>query len=132
LRIFEQETGKKALDTNTTIALTGTAIGFLALMIIVLKHHRNAYQKGLLLLFVFSLTNSSLLSYPIKSIYQKNFNEWINQNGIEIAQKYMQSEQWNHLSLEGIAREVGFKSRTTFNKAFKGKTGLTPSEFKNS
>jgi AraC-like DNA-binding protein len=71
------------------------------------------------------------ISYLINKIYQKNFNQLINEKRIEIAQQYMQSEKWQHLSLEGIAREVGFKSRTTFNKAFKNKTGLTPSEFKN-
>lgn len=71
------------------------------------------------------------ISYLINKIYQKNFNQLINEKRIEIAQQYMQSERWQHLSLGGIAREVGFKSRTTFNKAFKNKTGLTPSEFKN-
>lgn len=70
------------------------------------------------------------LSHCINSYYKKNFNQLLNDKRIEVALQNLDNSGWEHLSLQGIAREVGFKSRTTFNKAFKNKTGLTPSEYK--
>jgi AraC-like DNA-binding protein len=37
--------------------------------------------------------------------------------------------QWGNLTLEGIARQAGFNSRTTFFNSIKKATGLAPSEF---
>jgi AraC-like DNA-binding protein len=42
----------------------------------------------------------------------------------------VEDADWLRYSLEGIVQDVGFKSRTTFIKAFKEKTGSTPSQYK--
>ena len=39
------------------------------------------------------------------------------------------SEHYGHLSIEGIADSVGFKSRSSFVQAFKRETGLSPSDY---
>ena len=70
------------------------------------------------------------LSYLINTIYHKNFNELLNEKRIEVALVKLNNPEWEKLSLQGIAEEVGFKSRTTFNTAFKKKTGCTYSEFR--
>ena len=70
------------------------------------------------------------LSHLINKVFQKNYNQLLNEKRVEIAMRNLKNSKWEHLSLHGVAREVGFKSRTTFNKAFKQKTGLTPSEYK--
>ncbi|WP_194977141.1 helix-turn-helix domain-containing protein [Aquiflexum lacus] len=70
------------------------------------------------------------LSLIINQLFEQNFNQLINDKRIEIAIQKLQTEKSKSLTLEGIAQEVGFKSRTTFNKAFQEKTGLTPSEFR--
>ena len=70
------------------------------------------------------------LSAMINRSYKMNFNQLLNEKRIEYALKNLDDTKWKHLSLEGIAREVGFKSRTTFNKAFKSKTGRTPSKYR--
>jgi AraC-like DNA-binding protein len=70
------------------------------------------------------------LSANINRTYKMNFNQLLNEKRIEFALKNLENSKWEHLSLEGIAREVGFKSRTTFNKAFKSKTGYTPSSYR--
>ena len=70
------------------------------------------------------------LSAVINQTYEMNFNQLLNEKRIEFALKNLEDSKWEHLSLEGIAREVGFKSRTTFNKAFKSKTGCTPSKYR--
>jgi AraC-like DNA-binding protein/drug/metabolite transporter (DMT)-like permease len=70
------------------------------------------------------------LSAMINRTYKMNFNQLLNEKRIDFALKNLDDSKWEHLSLEGIAREVGFKSRTTFNKAFKLKTGCTPSKYR--
>lgn len=39
------------------------------------------------------------------------------------------NEHYGHLSIEGIADSVGFKSRSSFVQAFKRETGLSPSDY---
>lgn len=63
-------------------------------------------------------------------IYKKNFNQLINEKRINVVLKKFKNSEWLNYSLDGVAHEVGFKSRTTFIKAFKVKTGVTPSEYK--
>ena len=70
------------------------------------------------------------LSYLINTVYNRNFNELVNEKRIEVVLEKMEDPKWQNLSLQGIAEEVGFKSRTTFNKAFKNKTGYTYTEFR--
>jgi AraC-like DNA-binding protein len=74
--------------------------------------------------------SKNTLSYLINKVFQMNFNQLLNEKRIEVALRNLENTRWQHLSLEGIAHEVGFKSRTTFNKAFKLKTGCTPSKYK--
>lgn len=71
------------------------------------------------------------LSYLINAVYELNFNQLLNKKRIEVVLKKMNEEdnEWDNLSLSGIGREVGFKSRTTFIKAFKFNTGMTPSQY---
>jgi AraC-like DNA-binding protein len=70
------------------------------------------------------------LSYHINTFYNKNFNELLNEKRIEVVLENLNKPEWEKLSLQGIAEEVGFRSRTTFNTAFKKKTGCTFSEYR--
>jgi AraC-like DNA-binding protein len=70
------------------------------------------------------------LSQIIISTYNKKFNQLINEKRIEIVLEKFKNSEWLNYSLEGVGLEVGFKSRTTFIKAFKEKTNNTPSEYK--
>lgn len=72
----------------------------------------------------------SRLTQIINQLYGQNFNQLINERRIGIAMEKIETNAWKNLTIEGIAQEVGFKSRTTFNKAFQEKTGLTPSQFR--
>ncbi|WP_169338377.1 AraC family transcriptional regulator [Psychroserpens burtonensis] len=70
------------------------------------------------------------LSQITTQLYQRNFSQLINEKRIDVVLKKFRNLDWLNYSLEGVALEVGFKSRTTFIKAFKEKTGSTPSEYK--
>lgn len=75
-------------------------------------------------------SNSSYVSRAINETYGKNFNSVINELRVKEARRMLADQKYNHLTIEGIAREVGFNSIPSFNNAFKKFTGLSPSFFK--
>jgi AraC-like DNA-binding protein len=74
-------------------------------------------------------TNTSYLSRFINDHYQVNFSAFLNGYRIEEAKRMILDEKFNNFSMEGIAKSSGFRSKSTFNQAFKNSTGLTPTEF---
>ncbi|MGB5819011.1 MAG: helix-turn-helix domain-containing protein [Saonia sp.] len=85
-----------------------------------------------------SLDNlSSMLSISQKKMSQiinqslnKNFYEFINEYRIEEAKRLLSAR--NNPKILAIALDSGFKSKSTFNKAFKDITGMTPSKYRES
>ncbi|WP_420574043.1 helix-turn-helix domain-containing protein [Kordia sp.] len=59
-----------------------------------------------------------------------SFQDFINQYRVDAFINCLQKEQYAHYTLFGIANEVGFNSKSSFNTTFKKIKGLTPSEFK--
>lgn len=60
----------------------------------------------------------------------ENFNSLLNRYRVMEACKRMEDvEGYGNISIEGIGNGVGFRSRTSFQSAFKKFTGLTPSQF---
>ena len=55
-----------------------------------------------------------------------NFNEWVNNYRVEKALELLTSEKNNHLSIEGIGIDSGFRSRSAMYAAFRKKIGKTP------
>jgi hypothetical protein len=62
-------------------------------------------------------------------VYGLKFNDFINQNRIKHISHNFSNPAWNNLTIEGIATEAGFNSRTTFFNAIKKFTGMSPKEF---
>ncbi len=71
------------------------------------------------------------LSYYFNEHLNINFNTWKNDHKINYVIDLMEKGSYELLTLDAIAKQAGFGSRTTFFNAFKQKTGLTPSEFLN-
>lgn len=61
----------------------------------------------------------------------KNFYSFVNEYRTEGAKLMLQSPEFGHLSILGIAYECGFNSKSAFNNFFKKYTGTTPSVYKN-
>lgn len=60
----------------------------------------------------------------------KNFNVFMNDHRIEAAAKDLLDPALAHLPILTIALDTGYRSIAPFNKAFKERKGVTPSEFR--
>jgi AraC-like DNA-binding protein len=68
------------------------------------------------------------LSQIINESYELNFNEFINKYRIERAKRLIEQSNEGAIFID-IAYSVGFNSKSTFNKAFRKFTGMTPSNY---
>jgi AraC-like DNA-binding protein len=71
------------------------------------------------------------LSQIINERLGQTFADFINSYRVEEAKQRLLHPAFSHLSLLGIAVEVGFNSKSSFNSVFKKHTNMTPSEFRN-
>ncbi len=74
-------------------------------------------------------TQSYLLSQLLNEKYGENFFNFINGHRINFAIQKIQEGHLSSRTLEAIAYESGFNSKSTFNRAFKKKVGCSPKEF---
>jgi AraC-like DNA-binding protein len=70
-----------------------------------------------------------LLSKIINDHYQQNFFDFINHYRIEEFKKMVIDPKNHNLTFLGLAYEVGFNSKTAFNRSFKKITNQTPREY---
>ena len=80
-------------------------------------------------LSVFCKTKVYILSAYINKQYNKNFCDYINYYRIEEAKELLSNPEHQKYSIDTIAQKSGFTSRSSFYKAFKKDTGLTPGEY---
>jgi len=76
-------------------------------------------------------TNTRYLSQVINESFDMNFFNFVNKFRIDEAKEILLSKNNERYTIEGIAKMVGFNSKSSFNNAFKKSTGITPSEYKN-
>ena len=69
------------------------------------------------------------LSYFFNEYLKINFNTWKNDHKIDYIIELIQGGSNETLTLDALAKQAGFGSRTTFFNAFKQKIGVTPSEY---
>ncbi|MEO1652558.1 MAG: helix-turn-helix transcriptional regulator, partial [Bacteroidota bacterium] len=69
------------------------------------------------------------LSNLLRRKFDQSFPEFINQLRIEEAKELLLNPKYRHWSILAIGMEVGFNSKSTFNRVFKKMVGLTPSEY---
>jgi len=75
-------------------------------------------------------SNRTYVSEAIRARFQTGFSTWLNEVRINAARKLLADPANDFYSIEGIAKEVGYGSISTFNTTFRKLTGLTPSQFK--
>lgn len=70
------------------------------------------------------------LSHIINDRLKKNFNELMNHYRIKEARKRLKDDAYSSQSILEIAYDVGFNSKSSFNRVFKQFTGITPSQYR--
>jgi AraC-like DNA-binding protein len=71
-----------------------------------------------------------VISQVINEKMDATFYDWIAQYRVEEAKRLMTDPKTNQYTVEQIAEEVGYNSKSAFNKAFKKFTKKTPSEYR--
>ena len=71
------------------------------------------------------------LSRVINDGFGKNFFDFINTYRIEEFKRRADDPHYKHFTLLGIAHEIGFNSKSAFNRSFKKITNQTPREYFN-
>ncbi len=74
-------------------------------------------------------TNRNLISSIINQGFKMNFNDFINSKRVDAVIKKIKKGEHIDNTLLGIALDSGFNSKTTFNRAFKKHTSLTPKQY---
>lgn len=75
-------------------------------------------------------SNSKYVSQVLNERMQTSFTQLLNERRVSVARRrFVDFENYGHLTIEAIVAELGFRSRSTFSKTFKRITGLSPSEF---
>jgi AraC-like DNA-binding protein len=69
------------------------------------------------------------LSYIIYNYYGFRFNEFLNKFRIEYITNKMNVSFLNNYTIEGISKEAGFNTKSTFYRAFKKIHGISPVEY---
>lgn len=76
-------------------------------------------------------SNTTYVSQAINEHYGTSFSNVLSGLRVREACRRISQEgdRYRHVTIEAIATDVGFKSRTAFTAAFKRETGLMPSEY---
>jgi AraC-like DNA-binding protein len=74
--------------------------------------------------------SNHILSQVINEKFGLNFFDFVNGYRVEEFKLRASDPEYNNLSLLGLALDCGFNSKSAFNRIFKQKTGLTPSQYK--
>lgn len=70
------------------------------------------------------------LSKVINQTWSQSFYDFVNDYRIQAAAALLEDPSQDHISIDGIAVEVGFRSRSVFYTAFKKRKGMTPAAWR--
>ncbi|WP_299441189.1 helix-turn-helix domain-containing protein [uncultured Aquimarina sp.] len=77
-------------------------------------------------------TNTSYLSKALNETRKQSFNQYINELRVNYALLKLRDDSvFRSYTIRAVAKELGYKSHTTFIKVFKSKTGVNPAYYIN-
>ncbi len=74
-------------------------------------------------------TNRNIVSRAINQEFDMNFNDFVNKKRAEAVIVMLENGKHTDNTLLSIALDCGFNSKTTFNRAFKKHTAMTPKQY---
>ncbi len=75
------------------------------------------------------ISRNELINH-FKLVQKSTFKDFINRLRVEEVKQLIHDDHYAKYDLTGIALECGFSSKSTFQRVFKEKEGMTPGEFK--
>ncbi len=75
-------------------------------------------------------TPPGYLSRYVNVAYKQSFPDFVNSCRVKEIRRRLSDPGYQHLTILGLAMEVGFSSKSSFNAAFKKITGQNPSDYK--
>lgn len=75
-------------------------------------------------------SNQKYVSQAINDIFGMSFTDFVNERRVEQAKRLLMNPDSVRLTLEAVGERVGFGSHSTFIRAFRKFTGLTPSIYR--
>lgn len=75
-------------------------------------------------------SNSRYVSRSINTVYGDSVTNYLNDLRLERFKKLLSDSANSHLNIDAIATECGFNSKSSFNRVFKQRMGMTPSEYR--
>lgn len=76
-----------------------------------------------------SKISSHCISETLNGLMEQSFNDYVNNYRVEEFKQLAVKKEFKNYTILALAHEAGFKSKATFNAAFKKFTGETPSQF---
>ncbi|MDE3142829.1 MAG: helix-turn-helix transcriptional regulator [Bacteroidota bacterium] len=73
---------------------------------------------------------ANTISEILNKYYSINFYDFINKLRAEEVKESLESGKYQYLTIDALAQQCGFKSKSTFYQSFKSLTGKTPAQFK--
>lgn len=128
----------KVIDTNTVSEIEKFNTNErkkekLKITIIDLMEKEKPYLKSDLTVYQLAKilnTNTNYLSTVINNDFKYSFVSFINSYRINEAKQLLKDKNFEQYTIEAIGEEVGFNSKSAFNRAFKKFTKQTPTQFK--
>lgn len=74
-------------------------------------------------------TNASVLSKVINKTYGLNFSDYVNRYRVNEVIRLLEQPEYKNFTLLAVAYDAGFNSKSTFNRAFKKVTGMSPKDY---
>lgn len=76
------------------------------------------------------VSNSRYVSKAVNSSYGASVTNYLNDLRLEKLKELLKNEERKHINIDVLAQESGFNSKSSFNRFFKLKEGMTPSEYR--
>ncbi|MDB4291900.1 AraC family transcriptional regulator [Maribacter sp.] len=74
-------------------------------------------------------TSTNKLSWFLNTVHQSNFYDYVNEHRVKAFVAKLEQNEHKVKTLFSLSLEVGFNSKSTFNKAFKANFNETPSSY---
>jgi adenylate cyclase len=129
--IYQTETTKETLTDKPALLDPGTTTDFTDRLMAHISTNKPYLDPDLSLRDLAKQIDihPNQLSWILNQSIGKNYNEFINQFRIEAFKSMAMEHENRKLTIEGMAYESGFNSKTVFNTSFKKETGLTPTQY---